>query len=41
MRLVRKAGILTAAQDPVIVDSDELVRIVSTIIRNTESRGSQ
>ena len=38
MRLVRKAGILTSAQDPVIVESDELVRIVSTIIRNTESR---
>jgi len=37
MRLVRAAGILTPAQDPVIGESDELVRIVSTIIRNAES----
>jgi hypothetical protein len=37
MRVVRSAGILTPTQDPVIVESDELVRIVSTIIRNAES----
>ena len=37
MRLVRAAGILTSAQDPVIRESDELVRIVSTVIRNAES----
>ena len=37
MRVVRAAGILTSAQDPVIRESDELVRIVSTVIRNTES----
>ena len=38
MRLVRAAGILTSAQDPVIRESDELVRIVSTVIRNAESQ---
>ena len=38
MRLVRAAGILTPAQDPVIVESDELVRILSTIIRNAEDQ---
>jgi four helix bundle protein len=37
MRVVRAAGILTSAQDPVIRESDELVRIVSTVIRNAES----
>ena len=37
MRLARAAGLLTPAQDPVIVESDELVRIVATIIRNAES----
>ena len=36
MRLIRAAGILTSAQDPVIAESDELVRIVATIIRNAE-----
>ena len=39
MRLVRSAGILTPAQDPVIVESDELVKILSTIIRKAERRG--
>ena len=37
MRLVRAAGILTSAQDPVIRENDELVRIVATVIRNAES----
>jgi hypothetical protein len=32
------AGILTPAQDPVIAESDELVRILSTIIRNASRR---
>ena len=36
MRLVRAANILTADQDPVIAESDELVRIVATIIRNSD-----
>ena len=38
MRLVRAAGILTANQDPVIKESDELVRIMATVIRNAERR---
>jgi hypothetical protein len=41
LRVVRAAGILTLAQDPVIVESDELVRIVSTIIRNAASRDAK
>ena len=40
MRLVRAAGILTLAQDPVIKESDELVKIVATLIRKAESDGS-
>jgi four helix bundle protein len=39
MRLVRAAGILTPAQDPVIKESDELVKIVATLIRKSESDG--
>ena len=39
-RVIRAAGILTPAQDPVITESDELVRIVSTIIRNAEGKNS-
>jgi len=38
MRLARAADILTPEQDPVIAESDELVRIFSTIIRNAEGR---
>jgi four helix bundle protein len=37
LRLIRAAGILTPDQDPVIAESDELVRIVATIIRNAEN----
>jgi hypothetical protein len=37
-QLLIAAGILTAAQDPVIKDSDELVRILATVIRNAEHR---
>jgi four helix bundle protein len=40
MRLVRAAGLLTADQDPVIKESDELVRVLATVIRNAE-RSSQ
>ena len=32
MRVIRAARILTSDQDPVIRESDELVRIVATII---------
>jgi four helix bundle protein len=38
MRLIRAAGILTRDQDPVIRESDELVRILATIVRNAEGR---
>jgi four helix bundle protein len=34
LRLARAAGFLTAAQDPLIQESDELVRILASIIRN-------
>ena len=40
MRLIRAAGILTPDQDPVIAESDELVRIVATIVRNAENPDS-
>ena len=40
MRLVRAAGLLTSVQDPVIRESDELVRILATIVRNSEPRDS-
>ena len=40
MRLVRAAGILTPAQYPVIKETDELVKIVATLIRKAESDGS-
>jgi four helix bundle protein len=39
LRLIRAAGFLSHEHDPVIQESDELVRIVSTVIRNEESRG--
>jgi four helix bundle protein len=34
LRVVRAAGFLTPAQDTVLVENDELVRIVAGIIRN-------
>ncbi len=37
MRLVRAAGLLTEDQDPVITESDELVKILATVIRNAEN----
>ena len=36
LRVVRAAGFLTEAQDPVIRENDELVRIVATVIRNSK-----
>jgi four helix bundle protein len=33
LRLLRRAGFMTAQHDPVIQESDELVRILSAIIR--------
>ena len=43
LRLVRRAGFLKAEHDPVIRESDELVKILSTIIRNEsgETRGTK
>ena len=32
LRVLRKTGYLTADQDPVITESDELVRIVATLV---------
>jgi len=37
LRVLRECGFLTADQDPVIQESDELVRIVATVIRNTDT----
>ena len=39
LRLIRAAGFLSRDHDPVIQESDELVRILATVIRNEESRG--
>jgi four helix bundle protein len=39
LRVLRHCGHLTEAQDPVITESDELVRIVATVIRNAEREG--
>jgi len=38
LRVLRSCGILTPDQDPVIAESDELVRIVATVIRKAEGR---
>ncbi len=37
LRVLRHAGLLTAAQDPVLTESEELIRIVATVIRNSEN----
>ena len=36
LRVLRECGFLTEAQSPAIVESDELVRIVATVVRNVE-----
>jgi four helix bundle protein len=36
LRVLRQCGFLVEAQDPVIAESDELVRIVATVIRNAQ-----
>ena len=38
LRVLRKCGCLTEEQEPVISESDELVRIVATVIRKAEGR---
>jgi four helix bundle protein len=35
LRILRECGFLTAAQDPVVNENDELVRILATVIRNS------
>ena len=37
LRVLRKTGILTAQQDPVIVESEELVKILATVIRKSDA----
>jgi four helix bundle protein len=37
MQMLRRCEILTAEHDPVIKESDELVRIVATVIRKADS----
>ena len=36
MRMLRRCDILTVEHDPVIKESDELVRIVATVIRKAD-----
>jgi four helix bundle protein len=38
LRVLRECGCLTEAQDPMIAESDELIRIVATIIRRAQAR---
>jgi four helix bundle protein len=38
LRVLRSTGILNEVHDPVIFETDELVRIVATIIRNAAPR---
>jgi four helix bundle protein len=35
LRMLRQSNLLTSQHDPVIVESDELVKIVATVIRNS------
>lgn len=37
LRVLRMSGILTEAHDPVIAETGELVKIVATLIRKTQS----
>ena len=41
LRVLRRCGLLTEAQDPVITECDELVRIVATVIRNAQAKSSR
>ena len=36
MRMLRSTGLLAAEHDPVIGESDELIRILATVIRKSE-----
>jgi len=37
LRMLRIEGLLTSDHDPIIDESDELVRIVATVIRNSDA----
>jgi four helix bundle protein len=37
LRMLRSGGLLTSDHDPIIDESDELVRIVATVIRNSDA----
>ena len=36
--VLRRTGLLTAAHDPVIAESDEFVKIVATLVRNAAKK---
>ncbi len=38
LKVLRRSGILTEAHDPVIAETDELVKILATLIRKSENR---
>jgi four helix bundle protein len=38
LRVLRRCDMLTRDQDPVINETDELIRIVATLLRNNEDR---
>ena len=40
LRVLRRTGMLTPAQDPVIPETKELVKIVATLVRNSTPRRS-
>ena len=37
LRILRECGFLTAAQNPVLAENDELIRILATVIRNSKA----
>lgn len=41
LRILRKCDILTSALDPVIKESDELVRILATVVKRAEDAASR
>ena len=41
LRVLRATGLLLPEQDPVIAESDELVRIVAAVIRNSAKRDGE
>jgi four helix bundle protein len=41
LRVLRREQLLTPAQDPVIVESAELVKIVATIVKNAKAKAEE